>query len=159
MLDNFEQVLDAWPLITDLLAAAPRLQVLITSRVTLHLSGEQQFDVPQLGLPSQRAPITAHNIGTAEAVQLFVARAALVDRRFRLDDENAGSIASLCHRLDGLPLAMEWRPAMSRAYPGRCWRPCVSGDEVLGDGPRDMGRTAAHAPRLHRVELPTVGRP
>jgi predicted ATPase len=139
VLDNFEQVLDAWPLVTDLLAGAPRLRVLVTSRVALHVSGEQRFDVPQLGLPSERAPITAHGIGAAEAVQLFVARAALVDRRFRLDDENAGSIASLCHRLDGLPLALELAAGhVPQHSPAALLETLGERLGVLGDGPRDV---------------------
>ena len=160
VLDNFEQVLDAWPLITDLLVAAPRLQVLITSRVTLHLSGEQRFDVTQLGLPPQRAPITARCIGASEAVQLFVARAAMVDRRFRLDDGNAGSIASLCHRLDGLPLAIELAAGhISQHSPAALLDTLREQLEVARGRPAGRERPAAHAPRLHRVELPTLGRP
>jgi predicted ATPase/DNA-binding SARP family transcriptional activator len=139
VLDNFEQVLGAWPLITDLLDAAPRLQVLVTSRVALHLSGEQRFDVPQLGLPPQRAPITARCIGASEAVQLFVARAALVDRRFRLDDGNAGSIASLCHRLDGLPLAIELAAGhISQHCPAALLKTLSEQLGALGHGPRDV---------------------
>lgn len=106
VLDNFEQVIDAAPNIADLLTACPALQVLVTSRAPLRLQGEHLLSIPPLAVP----PVTAEGseqINQAEAVQLFVQRARAADPTFRLTDANAATVAELCVRLDGLPLALE----------------------------------------------------
>jgi predicted ATPase len=107
ILDNFEQVTGAAKLVGELLAAAPGLKILVTSRAVLRLSGEHEFEVPPLNLPD---PALALNIETAahyDAIQLFVERARLVDPDFALTGENAPTIAQICARADGLPLALE----------------------------------------------------
>ncbi|MBI3971549.1 MAG: hypothetical protein HY332_09695 [Chloroflexi bacterium] len=112
VLDNFEHVLDAAPLLAGLLAACPRLKVLATSRAALRLSGEQEFPVPPLALPPTRwwpgRPFPgAEALLEYDAVALFVQRAQATKPDFRLTPENARAVAELCARLDGLPLAIE----------------------------------------------------
>ena len=106
VLDNFEQVVEAAPAIADLLAACPRLKVLVTSRVTLRVSGEHVYAVPPLDTPEPGASVSSDE-QAADAVRLFVDRATAADRRFTLTDANAPTVAAICRRLDGLPLAIE----------------------------------------------------
>jgi excisionase family DNA binding protein len=106
VLDNFEHVLSAAVFVTDLLAACPALTILITSRTTLHLSGEHRFPVTPMILPDLTTT-TAAAVHHAEAVQLFVARARAAQPGFALTEENASSVAAICRHLDGLPLAIE----------------------------------------------------
>ncbi len=107
VMDNFEQVLGAAPLVTELLGASARLRVLVTSRAALHLSGEQELPVPPLGLPDPRELPPAERLPEYESVALFAQRAAGVDPNFAITDENAPAVAEICARLDGLPLAIE----------------------------------------------------
>jgi predicted ATPase len=107
VLDNFEQVLSAAPAVADLLGAAPRVRILATSREALHLSGEQEFPVPPLGLPSAGATLTLERLARTGSVALFVQRARAVDPGFAVTDANAAAVAEVCRRLDGLPLAIE----------------------------------------------------
>ena len=93
VLDNLEQVVDAAPHIADLLECCPRLKILATSRVVLRVSGEHDVPVDPLGGP--------------EAVQLFVTRARAASPRFSLTATNTSTVAGICARLDGLPLAIE----------------------------------------------------
>ncbi len=133
VLDNFEQVVSAGPLIAELLVAAPRLKALATSRQVLQLYGEQQFEVPPLRLPSDDlegkllaitkgavrpdpAVITATLLQQSEAVQLFVERAKLVKPDFVLTPDNAAAVTQLCRRLDGLPLALELAAAQVKLF-------------------------------------------
>ena len=103
--DNFEHLLDASPLVARLLGACPLLQVVATSRAALEISGEHQFLLAPLASPAANEPLKI--IEKASAVQLFVRRARAVQRDFSLDGENAGTLAEICARLDGLPLAIE----------------------------------------------------
>jgi predicted ATPase/class 3 adenylate cyclase len=107
VLDNFEQILGAAPLVTELLNASPRLKVLVTSRAGLHLSGEQEFPVPPLRMPDHANRLPAARFTEFEAVALFAQRAAAVAPDFAITDENAVVVADICARLDGLPLAIE----------------------------------------------------
>ena len=86
----------------ELLAAVPGLTLLVTSQASLHLRDEHEFPVPPLDLPGGDAPLA-----DAPAVRLFLQRAQAVKPSFALDDENAEAVAAICHRLDGLPLALE----------------------------------------------------
>ena len=117
VLDNFEHVAQAALVVTELLTACPRLKVLATSRQALHLSGEQEFPVPPLALPDlKRLPKTG-DLLRSPAVALFVVRAQAVKPDFRLTGESAEAVAGICHRLDGLPLAIELAAARVRVLP------------------------------------------
>lgn len=108
LLDNFEQVTVAAPLVGELLRDCPGLTALVTSRQPLHLTGEQVLPVPPLTLPpSEPRQVSVEELSRSEAVELFVARAQAHRPDFRLTEDNAGAVAELCRRLDGLPLAIE----------------------------------------------------
>jgi predicted ATPase len=112
ILDNFEQVLDAAPSVSVWLRGAPELKALVTSRAPLRITGEQEFPVPPLALPDPSADVAA--LTDNEAVSLFIERARAARPDFMLDAENAGSIARIVARLDGLPLAIELAAARLR---------------------------------------------
>ncbi len=107
VLDNMEQVVEAAPPIAALLAAAPALHVLVTSRAPLHLSGEHQFLVPPLAVPDRAQAVRSEQAGASAAVALFVQRAQAVHPAFQLTPENAPAVVEICQRVDGLPLAIE----------------------------------------------------
>lgn len=119
VLDNFEHVAQAAPVVTELLTACPHLKVLATSRQALHLSGEQEFPVPPLELPDLEHLPETGDLLRSPAVALFVARARAIEPDFRLTGENAEAVAGICHRLDGLPLAIELAAARLRLLPPR----------------------------------------
>ncbi len=105
VLDNFEQVGDAAPELSNLLVACPNLCILVTSRVLLRITGEHAYRVRPLALPAVDAR-THHQI-EAEAVRLFADRARSADPSFAVTSGNAHVVAAICQRLDGLPLALE----------------------------------------------------
>ncbi|MCE7980490.1 MAG: hypothetical protein DYG89_04805 [Caldilinea sp. CFX5] len=107
VLDNFEHVVTAAPQIAALLAAAPRLKVLITSRSILHLTGEYEFPAPPLALPDLARLPAVEALSKYAAVALFVERAQAAWPAFQLTTANAAAVAAICCRLDGLPLAIE----------------------------------------------------
>ena len=117
VLDNFEHVLAAGEFVQELLAGSTQLRILVTSRSPLHLSGEQEFPVPALRMPEPgRAPsVTA--VAACESAQLFAARAAALVPGFAIDEQNAGAIAGIVERLDGLPLAIELAAARVKLLP------------------------------------------
>ncbi|CAN5703874.1 hypothetical protein BH24CHL5_BH24CHL5_05300 [soil metagenome] len=118
VLDNFEQIVDAATVVSALVRDAPRIKVIVTTRVVLRVSGEREFPVPPLGLPADpQARPSAAQAATYEAVQLFVQRALAVRPAFMLDDENAAMVVEICRRLDGLPLAIELAAARTRSLP------------------------------------------
>jgi non-specific serine/threonine protein kinase len=117
LLDNFEHVLDAAPLVTDLLATCPRLKVLATSRAVLRLSGEHDLAVAPLALPDLDRLPPVDGLSENPAVRLFVERARAARADFALTADNAATAAQLCHRLDGLPLAIELAAARVGALP------------------------------------------
>jgi len=105
LVDNFEQVVDAAPLLAELLATAPQLKLLITSRVVLHLRGEKEYAVPPLALPDPKHLPPLASLSQYAAVQLFIQRAQDVKLDFQITNEDAPAVAEICHRLDGLPHA------------------------------------------------------
>lgn len=107
LLDNFEQVAAGAPVVSTLLEAAPGLKVVVTSRMVLHLYGERDFSVPPLDLPDFGVALEPTLLMRYGAIQLFIERAQAVDPHFSLTAENALSIAQICARVDGLPLALE----------------------------------------------------
>jgi len=114
VLDNFEQVLPAAPLLPELLAACPQLKLLVTSRAVLRVRGEYELLVPPLPVPDLHHLPTPEAIAQYGAVALFLQRAQAMQRDFRLTEENARAIAAICARLDGLPLAIELAAAQSK---------------------------------------------
>jgi predicted ATPase/DNA-binding CsgD family transcriptional regulator len=117
VLDNFEHVLDAAPLVTDLLSVAPDIRFLVTSRARLRLSGEHEHVVPPLELVDLGEQVSYEAAAQSPAVQLFVARARAVQEAFALTEENAAAVAAICRRLDGLPLAIELAAARVKLLP------------------------------------------
>ena len=107
ILDNFEQLVSAAPIAADLLAGAPLVKMIVTSRITLNLQVEHLFPVPPLNLPQTAALPSLDEMIETESVNLFVERAQAVKPSFGLTGENAAVIAEICRGLDGLPLAIE----------------------------------------------------
>jgi predicted ATPase len=116
VLDNFEQVIGAAPLVADLLEACPGLTLLLTSRVALQLRGEQQFPLAPLPVPNTTCP-SPDALSCCPSVRLFVSRAQAVQPDFDLSDDNGAAISDICCRLDGLPLALELAAARIRLLP------------------------------------------
>ena len=107
VLDNLEQLASAAAAVADLVAAAPGIKVLVTSRSPLHVYGEHEFPVPPLALPDLEALPSLDGLTRYESVALFLQQARAVKPDFALTKENAPQIAEICARLDGLPLALE----------------------------------------------------
>ena len=139
LIDNFEQVSDAAALVKDLLEACPALTALVTSRLPLHIYGEQEFPVPPLPLPAAEAHASPAMLMQYASVALFVQRAAAGGPDFALTPTNADAVSEICRRLDGLPLAIELAAARVKILPprellARIERPL----EVLTGGARDL---------------------
>jgi len=116
LLDNFEQVLDAAPYVADLLGALG-LKILVTSRETLHLRGEHEFPVAPLALPDLHNLPPVERLSQYDAVCLFLERTLAVKPDFRVTNATAPAVAEICHRLDGLPLAIELAAARMKLFP------------------------------------------
>lgn len=115
LLDNYEHVIKAAPLVSELLAAAPRLKALVTSRESLRLVGEQEYPVPPLSLPAAEG-VTVERLVASEAGLLFVRRAQMALPRFKPDETTAPVIGRICTRLDGAPLAIELAAARCKLF-------------------------------------------
>ncbi len=142
VLDNLEQVLEAAPAIAELLAACPGLTALATSRAPLRVADERVFSLSPLGLPAHDVDIQTATrpaaVAAAEAVQLFVERAQAVQPSFRLEERNAMAVAEVCHRLDGLPLAIELAAARVGVLPPVAFLARLGRQlPLLATGPRD----------------------
>jgi len=107
VLDNFEQVISAAPLVSELLSGCSKLKILVTSREGLRITGERLYAVPPLDLPDLKQLPSLDALSQYAAVQLFLQRAKMVKPNFTLTKETAPIIAEICTRLDGLPLAIE----------------------------------------------------
>jgi predicted ATPase/class 3 adenylate cyclase len=153
VLDNFEQVLGAAPLVAELLAACPRLKVLVTSRAALHVYGEHDVTVPPLTLPPRELRDAGRGmkdgsglvsrLSQYEAVRLFIERAQAARSDFAVTNENAPAVAEICHRVDGLPLAIELAAARVRSLPPQAMLARLEHRlPLLTGGPRD--RPARH---------------
>ena len=117
LLDNFEHLLQAAPVAPDLLAAGPKVKILITSRAPLRVRGEREYPVPPLSLPVGAETGDLTMLEANEAVAFFVDRARAVRPDFALTADNAAAIAEICARLDGLPLALELAAARVKTLP------------------------------------------
>ncbi len=117
LLDNFEQIVTAAPLLEDLLAACHQLAILVTSREVLHLQAEHLFPVPPLVLPDLTQLPEDEELVQFPAVALFLQRAQAILPDLQLTQDNAQAIAEICVRLDGLPLALELAAARIRLLP------------------------------------------
>jgi predicted ATPase/DNA-binding CsgD family transcriptional regulator len=138
VLDNFEQVSGAAPLVADLLAACPAVKIVVTSREPLHLSWEQVWPVSPLALPTPDSLAERSLIGQTPSVALFVERARARQPDFALTDLNARTVADVCIRLDGLPLAIELAAARVPLLPLEAIRARLQQRlSLLTGGPRD----------------------
>ncbi len=139
LLDNFEQVLEAAPGLSDLLAACPHLKLLVTSRAVLHIRGEHEFPVPPLALPDLTDLPDSETISQYAAVALFLERARAVKPDFQVTSTNTRTIAEICVRLDGLPLTIELAVARIKLLPPRALLARLEHRlEVLTSGARDV---------------------
>ena len=136
VLDNFEQLLAAVPFVGDLLAAAPRLWIVATSRAPLRLAGEREYPVPPFETPDADLPFEA--LVKTDALRLFAARARAVEPGFELDTASAPEVARVCRQLDGLPLAIELAAARSKLLaPAEILERLEREPNLLPAGPRD----------------------
>ena len=150
VLDNFEQVTDAAPLIADLLAACPQLKVLATSRGILRIRSEHEYPVAPLALPERRRWHDVSVLSGSPAVALFVDRARAVRPDFELTRSNAPTVAEICARLDGLPLALELAAARIRLFsPEALLNRLGRRLDLLKGGARDL-------PERHRALRQTI---
>jgi len=139
ILDNFEHLSDATPLVGELLASAPRVTILATSRERLHVYGEQQYQVNPLSLPDLQRKQSNMELLDYEAVALFVQRAQAARPGFVFDDLQMQALAHICVRLDGLPLAIELAASQVGTYPPSVLAELLKDNlDVLPSGPRNL---------------------
>jgi predicted ATPase/DNA-binding CsgD family transcriptional regulator len=135
VLDNFEHLLAGAPVVTRLLQETSAVRILVTSRSSLRVSGEQECPVPPLAVPEEEH-LTAASLAACESVQLFAERAAAAVPGFAVDDENAAVIAQITRKLDGLPLAIELAAARVKLLPPQAILPRLDHSLVLLTGGR-----------------------
>jgi predicted ATPase/DNA-binding XRE family transcriptional regulator len=139
LFDNFEHLMGAAPLVADLVGACPELTVLVTSRAPLRLGGEHQFPVPPLALPEPEGPIRMEVLEQSPAVELFRQRAQGVMPAFELTAANGATVARICGKLDGLPLAIELAAARIKLFsPQALLDRLDHGLPLLAGGARDL---------------------
>ena len=139
VLDNFEQILAAAPVVGQLLGASPALKVIASSRAPLRIAGEQEFPVPPLDVPDPEHLPTLEVLAQSDAVRLFVERAGAVRPDFKVTPENAAAVAEICNRLDGLPLAIELAAARVKVLTPQAMLPKLrEGLDVLASTARDL---------------------
>ena len=138
VLDNFEQIVDAAPQVAEMLTAAPNLKILVTSRFLLRITAEREFVVPPLSPPADGS-LSFEKLSQNEAVRLFAERAEFADSSFELTEQNIRSVAAICSRLEGLPLAIELAAARTRVLsPEAILAKLDSRLRFLTGGPRDL---------------------
>ena len=139
LLDNFEQVVAAAPVVTELLVTCPDLKVLVTSRTSLRVRGEREFPVPPLALPDPKHLPAIEDLSQYSSVALFVERALALKPDFQLTTANAHAIAEICARLDGLPLAIELAATRVKLLPPQALLARLGSRlQVLTEGARDV---------------------
>lgn len=139
VLDNFEQVLGAAPLVGELLSGVASLSVLATSRSPLHVYAEHEYGVPPLDVPDLRHLPALDKLSQYESVALFIDRARAAVPTFMVRNENAAAIAEICYRLDGLPLAIELAAARVKLLtPQAILARLAQSTTLLTGGARDL---------------------
>jgi predicted ATPase len=139
LLDNFEHLVQAAPTVAELLAMAPNLKILVTSRAALHVYGEHEFPVPALAVPDLRCMPPVEVLSQYPAVALFVQRAVAAKPDFELNRQNAPAVTEICTRLDGLPLAIELAAARVKVLsPSSMLTRLASRLQLLTGGARDL---------------------
>jgi predicted ATPase len=139
LLDTFEHLVAAAPLVYALLLSSPATTMLVTSRSALRLRGEHEFPVPPLELPLEAAAVSPDDIARWPATALFWERAQAVVPDLELDDRNAGLVADICRKLDGLPLAIELAAARVKHLPLTAVRDQLQDRlQLLVGGPLDL---------------------
>jgi predicted ATPase len=150
VLDNFEQIVDAAPLLVKLFSIAPQASFLVTSRIVLRIRGERVYEVEPLTTPPGDLPASLHRATRSSAVALFVSRAQAVKPGFDITAENAADVADICRRLEGLPLAIELAAARVRLL-------TPSGiAERLGQSLPLLTAAARDLPERHRTMKATI---
>lgn len=155
VLDNIEHVIAIAPWLDALVAGAPALRIMLTSRVALRIREEQQYTLSPLALPALSPLPALPDLAGVPSVALYEQCAQLVQPAFALDEHNALAVAALCHRLDGLPLAIEMAAARSRLFSPQALLKRLAG--VQRDPLRwlEQGRAggqARHASLQHAVQ-------
>ncbi len=139
VLDNFEQVIAAAPLVAELLAACGALKILVTSREGLRISGEREYSVPPLPLPELTQLSSPESLSQYAAIELFLQRAQTVKPDFHITQDTAPAVIEICSRLDGLPLAIELAAAHVKLLPPQRIRALLEHRlEFLTGGARDL---------------------
>src|SRR5262245_27743164 len=143
VLDNFEQVIGAAPLLAEILSASDTVTMLVTSREALHVRGEQEFPLAPLALFDSSLPhdqVDVDAIAQCPSIALFVERAQATQPDFRLTADNATVVAEVCARLDGLPLALELAASRIKLLPPTAMlvRLQASSLALLTSGARDL---------------------
>jgi predicted ATPase/DNA-binding CsgD family transcriptional regulator len=139
VLDNFEHLLAGASVVTQLLQETSALRILVSSRSSLRVSGEQECPVPPLAVPDPRARPTPESLAACESVRLFAERAAAAAPGFAIDEKNAPAIAQIARRLDGLPLAIELAAARVKLLPPEAILPRLEHSlGLLTGGSRDL---------------------
>jgi predicted ATPase len=139
LLDNFEQLVQAAPIVAELLTVGPNLKILVTSRAALHVYGEHEFPVPPLAVPDSRSATSVEALSQCPAIALFVQRAVAAKPDFELNQGNASAVTEICARLDGMPLAIELAAARIKVLsPSSMRTRLASRLQLLTGGARDL---------------------
>jgi predicted ATPase/DNA-binding XRE family transcriptional regulator len=139
VLDNFEHLLAAAPVVSDLLAACPELKIAVTSRTLLHLTDEYAYAVPPLALPDLHGQTDLEGLSRIPAAALFLERLSNVGQRLAVTETDVQAIAEVCVRVDGLPLAIELAAARCRYLSVRELAARLQRRlQILTQGPRDL---------------------
>ena len=139
VMDNFEHLLDATPLVGDLLAYSPGLSVLTTSRERIHLYGEVEYPVSPLELPDSQQTQAVEELRRYDAIALFVERAHAVRPGYRFDDVQIRAAVQICALLDGLPLAIELAAPLVKIFPPSIIAERLQNSlDTLPPGPRNL---------------------
>jgi len=139
LLDNFEQVIESAPQVVELMETCPKLRLVVTSRAPLRVRGEKELFVPPLAVPLPNGYFDLQNVSQYAAVELFIQRARSIKPDFAVTNENAPALAEICHRLDGLPLAIELAAARIKMMtPGELLSRLEHRFDILRGGMREL---------------------